>query len=335
MNTIIKDKILIHMLDMEHSRVILSDTFVDLETSDLEYYDKKIEKTLQSSSIKELVVGSEHHLLLAAKKMLESDEEFINQAAKIANELFMVVKNVEEMPNSNLMFVECKVDGVKHILILKLNYKLTPVSVMEEDEDGKRSIRFTIKQLLPSKGLNVDEAIIINTDDNKISYIEKRVMIDGKPGYYLNEQYIKGENKKSDKEKMNAINKVVKRLDSAYNAVDGEPVPAIKKEIVDCIVEHKPIKPVDVVKKIVSKDIQAVEEVEENMADIGITSEDEIINLPVSLDRMSRCKLVLDDDKVIELNTEDYLNNDDVIKETGIDGTTTITLKNIHEIKIK
>lgn len=334
MNTIIKDKILVHMLDMEHSKVIYSDTFISLEENTTEYYDKKIEKCLTNTSIKELVTGSQHHLLVAAHNMIIDDEQFKAESIKIAQDLFMVCKNVEEMPNSNLMFVECKVDGKKHILVIKLNYKMTPISIIEE-EDGKRNIRFVNQQVLPSKSLNVDEAIIINLEDEVISFIEKRYIIDGKPGYYLNEQYIKGEQKASDKEKLSAINKVVKRLDSAYNIIEGDPIPVVKKELVDLIIDHKPIKPVDVVKKIVEKDYAALEEVESSMQDIGIGIEDEIVNMPFSLERMNRCKLILDDDRVIELNVEDYLNNENIVREIGEGGTTTIILKNIHEIKIK
>ena len=44
MNTTIIDKILIHMLDMEHSQIIYSDQFIDLIEGTTEYYDKKIEK---------------------------------------------------------------------------------------------------------------------------------------------------------------------------------------------------------------------------------------------------------------------------------------------------
>ena len=67
MNTIIIDKILIHMLDIEHNQVIYSDSFVDLVEGTTEYYDKKIEKCIKNTSIKELLTGSEHHLLVAAK----------------------------------------------------------------------------------------------------------------------------------------------------------------------------------------------------------------------------------------------------------------------------
>ena len=70
MNTTIIDKILIHMLDMEHSQIIYSDQFIDLIEGTTEYYDKKIEKCLTNTTIKELVVGSEHHLLQAARNII-------------------------------------------------------------------------------------------------------------------------------------------------------------------------------------------------------------------------------------------------------------------------
>ena len=59
------------------------------------------------------------------------------------------------------------------------------------------------------------------------------------------------------------------------------------------------------------------------------------VNVPLSLDRMSRCKLVLDDDRIIELNVEDYLNHENITTETDMSGYSTITLNNIKDIKIK
>lgn len=46
---------------------------------------------------------------------------------------------------------------------------------------------------------------------NTVSLIEKRFQIDGKPGYYLNEQYIKGEPKLTDKQKMSIVIKSLKK----------------------------------------------------------------------------------------------------------------------------
>lgn len=334
MSTTIIDKILIHMLDHEHNQVLYSDTFIDLEHSATEYYDKKIEKCLTNTSIKELVTGSEHHLLRYAREMIEDDEKFMNNSKIISQDIFDIAKRVEEMPNSNLLFIECKVDGEKIMLIIKLNYKMIPISVIEE-VDGKQVIRFSSQQCLPPKTTNVDEAIIINLDKNTISLIEKRFMIDGKPGYYLNEQYIKGEPKLSDKQKMSIVNKVVKKVDSEYNVFEGDPTAVVKKEMIELVMDHKPIKPMEVAKKVVANDYNATEEVEVILKDLGIQEEDEIVNIPISLERMSRCKLVLDDDRTIELNVEDYLNKENISTITDETGLTTITLNNIKEIKIK
>ncbi|OUP75357.1 hypothetical protein B5E92_03535 [Erysipelatoclostridium sp. An15] len=333
-NTIIIDKILIHMLDLEHSKVIYSDTFINLVEGTTEYYDKKIEKCLENTGIKELVVGSQHHLLQAARNMLESDETFKEESIKITQDLFNLCTKIEEMPNANLMFVELKVDGKKYILVIKLNYKTMPMSLIEE-VDGKQSIRFVNQQILPNKTTAVEEAIIINVEDSILSIIEKRFMIDGKPGYYLNEQYIKGEPKLTDKQKMSIVNKVVKKVDSQYNVIDGDPLPVVKKELVDLVMEHRPVKPLELAKKVMGDDYNASEEVETIMKDLGIEEDDEIVNVPISLDRMSRCKLVLDDDRIIELNVEDYLDGIDIEKEIDENGKTKIILKNIQDIVVK
>ena len=109
--------------------------------------------------------------------------------------------------------------------------------------------------------------------------IEKRYMIDGKPGYYLNEQYIKGEPKLTDKQKMSIVNKVVKKVDSEYNVVEGDPLPLVKKELVDLVMDHRPVKPMELAKKVMGNDYNATEEVELIMRDLGIEEDDEIVNV--------------------------------------------------------
>ena len=91
----------------------------------------------------------------------------------------------------------------------------------------------------------------------------------------------------------------------------------------------------EIAKKVMGDDYNAKEEVETIMRDLGIEEDDEIVNVPLSLDRMSRCKLVLDDDRIIELNVEDYLNHENITTETDMSGYSTITLNNIKDIKIK
>lgn len=74
-------------------------------------------------------------------------------------------------------------------------------------------VRITKQQVLPMMGSAVDEAIIMNADQKQLFLIEKKFTIDGKPDFYLNTQWIKGEEKLTDKQKFSTMKKVVKKMD--------------------------------------------------------------------------------------------------------------------------
>lgn len=328
MNTIVINKILMHMLDFEHRKIYHSTDFVDMNETSIDYYRKKVEKALNSPSLKELTVGSLHEMMLRSDKMIESDEEFIKQAHEMTDKLFALGSVIEEMPNSNVLFVDCYKNGERYVAALKLNYRYIPMSVIDEE-----NIRITKKQVLPTMGSPVDEAIVVNVDANKLFLIEKKYMIDGRMDFYLNAQWIKGEEKLTDKQKMSTMKKVVKKMDDIYNVNDGKALPLMKHEIQERIDTNQPVKPLEIVKKVLESDGQAQEESEIMMKDLGIDEEDRIESL--SLTSMDKCKLVLDDDIEISLPIEEYLSGDKVEKVKQEDGTYSILLKDVSEVIVK
>jgi len=328
MNTIIINKILMHMLDFEHRKIYHSTEFVDLNETSIDYYHKKLEKTLYSPTMKELTVGSMHELILRSDKMLESDEEFIKQAHDITDQLYQLGAVIEEMPNCNVLCVDCIKDGQKHIVILKLNYRTIPMSVVEEG-----IVRITKQQVLPTAGSTVDEAIIINTDTKQLYLIEKKYMIDGKNDFYLNPQWIKGEEQLTDKQKFNTMKKVIRKMDDIYNVNDGKALPLMKQEINEKMETHQPVKPLEIVKKVLERDYQAQEESELMLKDLGIGEEDKIQS--ISTTSMDKCKLVLDDEIEVSLPVDEYLEGNHLEKRKEEDGTYSIILKNINEIQVK
>ena len=297
------------------------------ETS-IDYYRKKVEKALNSPSLKELTVGSLHEMMLRSEKMIESQEEFIKQAHEMTDKLFALGSVIEEMPNSNVLFVDCYKNGERYVGALKLNYRYIPMSVIDEN-----NIRITKKQVLPTMGSPVDEAIIVNVDAKKLFLIEKKYNIDGKLDFYLNAQWIKGEEKLTDKQKISTMKKVVRKMDDIYNVNDGKALPLMKHEIQEKIDTNQPVKPLEIVKKVLEKDGQAQEESEIMMKDLGIGEEDQIESL--SLTAMDKCKLVLDDEIEISLPIEEYLSGDKVEKVKQEDGTYSILLKDVSEVIVK
>lgn len=328
MNTIVINKILMHMLDFEHRKIYHSTEFVDMNETSIDYYRKKVEKALNSPSLKELTVGSLHEMMLRSEKMIESQEEFIKQAHEMTDKLFALGSVIEEMPNSNVLFVDCYKNGERYVGVLKLNYRYIPMSVIDEN-----NIRITKKQVLPTMGSPVDEAIIVNVDAKKLFLIEKKYNIDGKLDFYLNAQWIKGEEKLTDKQKISTMKKVVRKMDDIYNVNDGKALPLMKHEIQEKIDTNQPVKPLEIVKKVLEKDGQAQEESEIMMKDLGIGEEDQIESL--SLTAMDKCKLVLDDEIEISLPIEEYLSGDKVEKVKQEDGTYSILLKDVSEVIVK
>lgn len=328
MNTIVINKILMHMLDFEHRKIYHSTDFVDMNETSIDYYRKKVEKALNSPSLKELTVGSLHEMMLRSEKMIESQEEFIKQAHEMTDKLFALGSVIEEMPNSNVLFVDCYKNGERYVGALKLNYRYIPMSVIDEN-----NIRITKKQVLPTMGSPVDEAIIVNVDAKKLLLIEKKYNIDGKLDFYLNAQWIKGEEKLTDKQKISTMKKVVRKMDDIYNVNDGKALPLMKHEIQEKIDTNQPVKPLEIVKKVLEKDGQAQEESEIMMKDLGIGEEDQIESL--SLTAMDKCKLVLDDEIEISLPIEEYLSGDKVEKVKQEDGTYSILLKDVSEVIVK
>lgn len=317
-----------HMLDFEHRHIYHSTSFVDLNETSIDYYHKKVEKALNSPTMKELTVGSLHELMLRSEKMIESDEEFIKQAHEMTDKLYTLGAVIEEMPNSNVLFVDCYKNGERCVAVLKLNYRSIPMSVVE---DGL--VRITKQQVLPMMGAAVDEAIIVNCDQKQLFVIEKKYTIDGKPDYYLNPQWIKGEEKLTDKQKMSTMKKVIKKMDDIYNVNDGKALPLMKQEIQEKLETHQPVKPLEIVKKVLERDYQAQEESEIMMKDLGINEDDHIES--VSLPLIDVCKLVLDDEIEISLPVDEYLSGHHLEKRKEEDGSYSIILKNINEVIVK
>lgn len=316
------------MLDFEHRKIFHSTAFVDLNETTIDYYHKKLEKALKSPTMKELTVGSMHELMLRSEKMLENENNFIKQAHDLTDQLYQLGAVIEEMPNCNVLFVDCIKDGEKHIVILKLNYRTIPMSIVEEG-----IVRITKQQVLPTAGATVDEAIIINMDTKQLYLIEKKYMIDGKNDYYLNPQWIKGEEQLTDKQKFNTMKKVIRKMDDIYNVNDGKALPLMKQEINEKIETHQPVKPLEIVKKVLEKDYQAQEESELMLKDLGISEEDKIQS--ISTTSMDMCKLVLDDEIEVSLPIDEYLQGSHLEKRKEEDGTYSIILKDIKEVIIK
>lgn len=318
-----------HMMDQEHHECIYSEGFVDLNPTSIEYYDKKLEKIFYHPNRKEIEVGNFASIILRCKQMFESDEQYQEHSRIITKEWFDIASLIQDMPNSNLLFIQARVDGQDHMVILKLNYKVAPVMVNEE-----HIMRITSRQMVPSKAQGIEEAIVVNVETNQVFIIEKKFMIDGKMNYYINEQYIKGQPKMTDKEKMKIMNKSIAAIEDQYHTHSLETPVLVKQALSDCLVENKEVKPIEIASKILENDYGAQEECVAMMKDLGVR-EDDVVSMVDGLEKMRRCKIITDTEVEISVNVDDYIQGTSIRKIQNEDGTLSLVISGVRELVVK
>lgn len=318
-----------HMMDQEHHECIFSEGFVDLNPTSIEYYDKKLEKIFYHANLKEIEVGNFASIILRCKQMFESDEQYQEHSRVITKEWFDIASMIQDMPNSNLLFIQTRVDGQDHMVILKLNYKVASVMVNEE-----HVMRITSRQMVPSKSQGIEEAIIVNIETNQVFIIEKKFMIDGKMNYYINEQYLKGQPKMTDKEKMKVMNKALTAVEDHYHVHSFETPVLVKKALSDCLVENKEVKPIEIASKLMEGDYGAQEECVEMMKDQGVR-EDDVVVMVDGIEKMRRCKIITDTEVEIQVNVEDYLSGSTIKKVYNDDGSISLVISGVHDLVVK
>lgn len=328
-NTIVINKILVHMIDFEHRKIHLSDEFATLNDTTQDYYQKKVEKGLNSNQIKQVVVGSMHEMMLRANQMIENDKKFKEQAKEVTEKFFKLGSVIEGMPNCMVLHVDCYKDGDRVVAALKLNYKFVPVSVLDPD-----NVRISRAQTLPGIGAPVDEAIIVNVDRHSLYLIEKKYAIDGKLDTYLNTQWIKGEEKLTDRQKVSAMTKVVKKAEANYSVKDSQAIALMKQQLNQKVMHQEVIKPIEIVQQVLASNDQAAEESKENLKNLGVDSED-TINANTLTSAIEKCKITTDTDMSVTVSVEDYVNKNNIEIRENTDGTSDIILSHINEINVR
>jgi len=329
-DTILIHKILIHMLDFPADTVHVSDGFAELDDAAAEYYLKRMHKLMSHNRLTDVAVPPLHEVMLRGKQMIESEEEFKRNAKEMSKKLFALGKRIQDMPNANVYYVDFRHNGVRKIAILKVNYKIMPTTLIEGG-----NVQVVRRQMMPTSGYTTDEAIIIDVENGYMQMLEKKYTIDGKKQFYLNEQWIHGEVALDDRQKYNTMKRVVNKMDDIYKVGRGMEASALmKNEINGCLETNTPVRPIDIVKKVMAKDMQAEEESLLMMEDMGIDEQDVIKALP-SMKSLTRCKILTDTEVEISMPVEDYVRGNTLSKRFLDDGSQEITISGIHEIVVK
>lgn len=329
-------KIILHILDNSVGMPVLSEVEHPKNIDIMDFLEIHIEKAFNDINIKEATFNSEKNLVKDLSIDISKDNnKFIEKTREFARYMFDIMIESPSIPPCDLICGLFERDSETYLGFFILNYKSSYIHFIEESGDKRINKVIKQKTTLPNKNQKIDEFIIINLEDFSILLKEKKYEINGQREYYISKYLLASKNTLSNKEKIDIINKVSKKIVKDYYEDDVKKMAEIKNAIVESVEETDTIDISHVKKEAFNKNLELQNIYEEEIKNKGLEEKIIEVSEPLYKKIPKTQKLVTDDGIEIKVPVSYLTNSDKIEFITNIDGTTSLLLKNIGDIQGK
>lgn len=336
MNGINIEKMILHVLDNSVGVPVFSEMEHPFNGDIMEFISTHIEKAFNDIDIRKASFGiGENPVKALSVAIWEDRNNFIGKTKEFAQLLYSIMAENPTIPPCDLICSLFTREGIKYLGFFIFNYK--PSYIHYVDETAENRVNTVIKQrtTLPNENQKVDEFIIINLEDYSILLKEKKYEINGEKDYYISRYILNSEPVLSDKEKVDIVNKVSKKMIKEYYDDDIEKLAEMKNAIVESIEDTSSIDIEHIKSKMFENNIDLYNKYDEEIAKRGLT--EKVIQVNENLDKkVPRTQKIVTDNGIeikfpvaylTESNNVEFINNPD--------GTISILLKNIKQLQGK
>ncbi|MFZ7120353.1 MAG: nucleoid-associated protein [Eubacteriaceae bacterium] len=325
---------ILHILDNSGGISIISDKTISSSSDIDDYLEKHLKKCFYDIEVKNTVFENEmeNEFLSLAKNFIKNDN-FLETSKKIAKKFIDFMINGTKIPSGDLIIVNFIYEENTYLGILKFNYKNSYVHYVDSD-DGIQNIIVKQPCSLPLETQKLDEFVIINLADFKLIVKEKKYEINGKKEKYLSKYILNSKIVISDKEVVDIVEKTARNL--------------IRNEYDDDVTK------LSTFRRVISDDFQMANEIDiENIANITFENEntknsfkekiqkagiqDNKIKISPNIEKkiVKKQKIVTDSGIEISIPSNCLMDNEKVEFVNNIDGTISIVIKNIEDLRNK
>lgn len=330
------EKIILHILDPSIGLAVLSEEEHPHSREIMEFIYNHIEKIFDDINIKNsYFIDESNPVKNICIDISNENDLFIEKTKELSHMMYNILEQNVSIPPCDLICSLFKKDGKKYLGFFIFNYKTSYIHYVEELETGRLNTVVKQSTTLPNINQKIDEFFIIDLEDYSILLKEKKYEINEEKVYYLSKYLLKSVDLLSNKEKIDIVNKVSKKIVKDYYEDDVTKLAEIKSAMVESVEETDSID-VEHIKTSVFKnnmDIQRIydEEVEKK----GLTDKTIEVNENLIKKIPTTQKLVMDNGIEIKVPIE-YLNGSDTVEFlNNPDGTLSVILKNIRDIQGK
>lgn len=336
MDQINVEKIILHILDNSIGMPVLSEEEHPYNREIIEFLERHIEKVFADINLKKAIFGNEQNpVKKLCKDVSEDNSKFIDATKEIAQLMFNIMIENPSIPPCDLVCILFKGDGKKYLGFFILNYKSSYIHYIDESENTRVNQVIKQKATLPNENQKIDEFIVIDLEDYSIILKEKKYDINGMKEYYISKYLLQSKNTLSDKQKVDIVNSVSKKIVKDYFEDDVTKIAEIKNAIVESVDEKDTIDIDHIKSRVFNKNLDIQNVYEEEIEKRGLTEKNIDVNENLYKKIPRTQKLVTDDGIEIKIPVAYLTSNNKVEFLNNPDGTISILLKSFREIQGK
>lgn len=324
MDIYIKEAV-IHQFSPEDTELVLADTLLTITPKIEEYLRKKIERSY-SDEAKTGQLGAESPFLDYLSDDLLSSSVAI---AHLWKEEFSVS---EHLKTNDLVFIRFEKNGVEQFAFLRISLRENLVHVHSESASP---LKLT-QNNLPSAGAAPDEALILNLQTHKYHLIEKRIKYNGAFLNYFSDNVLQDSPAISAKKSIKAVEQTAQKIAEHFNQADFQFQSKVKSAIFNHLEEDNELSPEKLANQLFDGNLTArlsfVDELKEVIPE-KVSFEE--IDSSRQLKKFENQKLSLSNGIELIVPTTIYEDAESVEFIQNEDGTYSILIKNIEDIKSK
>lgn len=321
---------ILHILDTSIGAPVLSENLMSLNDEMREYIEKHINKCLNDADLKKTKFVNEDGLFLKQINEFNANNEFKKFTKEISEFFYKLISENPDIKPCDLLFVQANVLNKDYMIILKLNYKKGYIHHTKENE-GTKNIIIEQPCALPSITQKIDEVIFVDLNSLDVFVKEKKCQVYHEPCYYISKHLLGCKEEKTDKEKVKIITVTANKIIKEYFNDDMFMKNKVKNIIRENVEESLNIN-LDQIANQVFNDEELKKAYHEEIKMKGLKEPDVKVSLNYSNKIKTKQKIVTDEGIEINIPYEMLSNKDKVEFTTNVDGTISISLKNIDII---
>lgn len=325
-------KAIVHILDCENGFMNLSNTLIDLGEDLNDFLRAHIFRLIDSDDMKKCHFHEDLSLVYSMLQKLDEkdDESFIQTTRALAEQMFDIMSESLEIPSADLICVSYQVQSQVHLALLKMNYKDSYVHFQENDSND------IIKQrIMPSVGARLTEAILINLETMELRLVEKSYEIREEKVNYLSERFLMCYTELAAKKKFSILTRTINDINNKYNGADIKTKLETKSKLQKAFEEEGEFNINEIGQELFGNHVEQKEVFDEKMERYDLMYDRFSVTKDNTVKKLTRQVIVTDTGIEISIPMEEYNSKDNIVITQDVDGTSTITIKNIEAVTIK